>query len=107
MIQTFLPYNGEPESFFEDHTVADGNAQFALRLNGAIIWETATMAASEDGDPIANRELHGPINLTLDALVPITAGPFTLELVGRCTHSEDYATPQVLEGDLIAVEFRR
>jgi hypothetical protein len=107
VVQTDEPYRGETEDVFDTGEFADGNFQFALRLNGSIIWETATMSAGEDGDPIANRELHGPANLTLDAIVPISAGPFTLDLVGRCTHSHDYARPQVITGDLIAIEFRR
>lgn len=107
MLQTDPPFDPQTTSTLDDGTIADGNAQFALRLNGVIIWETATMSASEDGDPIANRELHGPANLTLDALVPVTAGPFTLELIGRCTHDDSYAIPHLLEGDLVAIEFRR
>lgn len=106
-VQVNQPYNPVTEEYHNTGTFAKGNAQFALRLNGSIIWETATMAASEDDDPLANRELHGPSSLALDALVPVVAGPFTLELVGRCTHDDSYATPHVIEGDLIAMEFRR
>tara|TARA_R100001163_G_scaffold64292_1_gene58191 strand:- start:393 stop:1187 length:795 start_codon:yes stop_codon:yes gene_type:complete len=107
LIQEDQPFQGEPESFFDKHTVADGGVQLALRLNGAIVWETATMAATEDSDPIGNRELHGPASPVLDAIVPVTAGPFTLELVGRCTNVEDFTVTYLLEGDLIAIEFRR
>ena len=108
MIQTKQGFRGESEGNFDDPKYgADGDSQYALRLNGSIIWETATMSASESGDPYANRELHGPASIALDALVPVTAGPFTLELVGRSTHDGFRSTPQIIEGDLMAIEFRR
>mgnify|MGYP003648536721 CR=1 FL=1 len=97
----------EEAAQFDSGDFADGCAQYALRYNGAIIWETATGSAEPDNDPIADRELHGPAALTLDAVFPVVAGEFKLQLVGRCTDSDSYTIVRVPHGDLVAFEFRR
>ena len=105
-IQSDEPFREEYEHQF-DKGKRDGSAQFALRLNGSIIWETATGTADISGDPLSHRELHGPCSLTLDALIPTLAGPIKLELIGRVPENSYYASPRALSGDLIALEFRR
>ena len=106
LIQSDEPFRKEREDQF-NKGYRDGSAQFALRLNGSILWETATGTADISNDPLAHRELHGPCSLTLDALIPVLAGPMKLELIGRVPDTSYYASPRSLSGDLLALEFRR
>jgi hypothetical protein len=87
--------------------IADGVVQYALRHNGRIIWESVTGSAEPDNDPLADRELHGPAAIVLDALIPATEGDFRVELVGRCGSSIDYTPIYVPTGEIIIFEFRR
>ncbi len=96
----------EDEAYFDTGDIG-GTAQFALRYNGSIIWETATGTAEPDNDPMASRELHGPRAIVLDAIIPVQAGEFRLELVGRCPETKNYTTVRAVHGDLWAIEFRR
>ena len=90
-----------------DDELVDGTAQYALRYNGAIIWESATGTAEPDNDPIASRELHGPCGITLDAIIPVTDGDFKIELVGRCVDVSAFTTIRIPHGELMAFELRR
>ena len=84
-----------------------GSAQFALRYNGSIIWESATGTAEPDNDSYAFRELNGPRPITLDAIIPVVSGDFRLELVGRCANPGIFTPMAIVHSDLMAFEFRR
>jgi len=91
----------------ESRNTTRGAVQYGLRFNGAVIWESVTGTAEPDNDPYAERELHGPAALVLEAIVPATDGPFIVELVGRCSTNDDYSTSSIPQGEIMVFEFRR
>tara|TARA_R100000008_G_C3586215_1_gene172539 strand:+ start:1761 stop:2720 length:960 start_codon:yes stop_codon:yes gene_type:complete len=84
-----------------------GGFQFGLRLNGEILWETVTGSGEPDNDAFSAMGLLGPCPITLDAIVPVSAGKFTLEIVARILRQENSCEGYVPTGELTAIEFRR
>ena len=84
-----------------------GGFQFGLRLNGEIIWETVTGSGEFDNDKFSAMGLMGPCPITLDAIIPVSAGEFNLEIVSRILRQENACEGYVPTGELTAIEFRR
>jgi hypothetical protein len=96
---------GQKTGFSKSNRI--GGHQFALRLNGEILWETCTGSGEIDNDKFSELSFTGPKAVTIDAIVPVNAGEFVLEIVGRPTNLEYYCGGYVPHGELTAFEFRR
>lgn len=81
--------------------------QYALRVNNRIIQESMTDAYSDRDDKYATSANPGNSCFSIDALVPVSSGECTVELVGRCSDPDIYQDTRVATRELICIEIKR
>lgn len=81
--------------------------QYALRVNNRIIQESMTDAYSDRDDKYATSANPGTSCFSIDALVPVSSGECTVELVGRCSDPDIYKDTRITTRELICIEIRR
>ena len=83
-------------------------AQYALRVNGSVIYESKTKAFSLDNDKYGAMGPSGTVPFSLSAIIPVTSGPCKVELVSRVSDPRQMGGEvQITARELICLEFKR